>query len=232
MALLIIILLALLLLLYHYSKQKRAIKRWYHTLSLKEHHTHFHRLYDDLNGFILSKAARKERDAMEYTYGEIDFIAFIALIHSTKPTSETIFYDLGSGIGKAVLACAMVFNVKKSCGIELFDLLHQAALNQQQQLQLLPAYQNKATRICFIQGNFLEIDFSDATLIFINSTAFFGETWELLNQRLEQLNEEVIIITTTKKLISSQFQIIKILKVQMSWGIVTAYIHQKNRQII
>ena len=164
---------------------------------------------------------------MEYTYGEIDFISFIALLSLTNPDPRTVFYDLGSGTGKAVIACAMVFNVK-SYGIEIFPQLHHAAQKQQQRLQETADYSFNANNIHFINMDFLDADLHNSTLIFINATALFGETWAALNQRLKHVKKNTTIITTSKRLLSDDFVIRKITPVQMSWGIVNAYIQQRR----
>ncbi len=207
-------------------KRRVAIWRWRNALALDKHAIAFQHLFADIDGFTLSRQARTNHDAIEYIYGEIDFTTFIALLSLTNPDKETVFYDLGSGVGKAVLACAMVFTVKKSCGIELFSELHQCALRQQQRLQQLPAYSAAVDNIHFINANFLQVDFSDATHIFINATAFIGETWGALNQRLDAMTTATTVITTTKKLSSASFFVIKTVMVQMSWGVVTAYIQR------
>lgn len=224
----IITLISVLILLIRNLRQKIIIKRWYKTLALDKHYVNYQNLFANIDGFILSRQARQKHDAMEYTYGEIDFISFIALLSLTHPNNNTVFYDLGSGIGKAVLACSMVFNVRKSCGIELFAILHATALKQQQGLQQLPYYKKNASTICFINANLLHTDFSDATLIFINSTAFFGETWNDLHQKLTLTAPGTMIITTSKQLMSNAFCVKQITRVRMSWGIVKAYIHQRG----
>lgn len=207
------------------SKRWWQLKRWRRSLHLDQHEACFLKLFNDVNGFLLSKDARRSHDAMEYTYGEIEFNSFIALISLTHPTSETIFYDLGSGVGKAVIACAMVYPVKKSCGIELFPLLHQAALTQQKRLQRIPAYQT--ANISFICTNFLHSDFQDATHIFINSTALFGESWQQLCEHLATLASETWIITTSKSLPATHFNLLYKTLISVSWGRVHAYIHQR-----
>ncbi|MDP3561631.1 MAG: methyltransferase [Legionellaceae bacterium] len=181
----------------------------------------------DINGFLLSQQARGHQDAFEYVYGEIEPLSFIALLSLVPIDNKTVFYDLGSGTGKNVIACAMVFPIKKSCGIELFAELHDAALQQRHRLIQVPNYQLIARKIHFIQDNFLNANFNDATLIFINSTGYFGETWEALNQRLDQLDQCCTIITTTKPLIAKKFKLNRMTQVQMSWGIVTSYIHRQ-----
>ncbi|MCX7117868.1 MAG: hypothetical protein NTW94_08245 [Legionellales bacterium] len=215
---------------YYYPRwhRSRLKKRWFNELNLDKHHATFLQLVRDINGFALSRQARNLHDAMEYTYGEIDFIPFIALLYLTKPNANTVFYDLGSGVGKAVLACALVFDVKKSCGIELFENLHHAALLQHHRLQQTSQDHGKSQRIHFIHANFLSADFSDATLIFINATALFGETWHALNERLAKVNPGTLVISTSKKLISDDFLLQHTTRVAMSWGIVHAYIQQRK----
>lgn len=204
------------------------LRRWCSALDLASHQAVFQKLFADVDGFALSRQARLESDAVDYVYGEINFISYIALLSLTKPSPDTIFYDLGSGIGKAVLACAMVFNVKKSAGIELFSVLHQAALKQQQRLEKIASYASKAQTIQLINDDFFHADFSDATLIFINATAFFGETWQALNQRLNNMTACTTVITTSKKLSCAAFTVTRETRVQMSWGIVKAYIQQRT----
>lgn len=210
-------------------RHQTKIKRWSNQLKLDQHALIYHRLYAQIDGFSLSRKARLTHDALEYVYGEIEFMTFIALLSLAKPSAHTIFYDLGSGVGKAVLACAMVFNVKKSCGIELFQELHASALSQHQNLEMLPSYKEVARTIRLIHGDFLTENFSDATLIFINATSFFGPSWLHLNERLTITTQCPIVITTSKKLLSTAYIVTQETLVHMSWGIVKAYIHQRKR---
>jgi hypothetical protein len=203
------------------------IKRWRRALALDKHGKNFNKLYATINGFLLSKEARKINDALEYVYGEIDFESFIALLTLCRPNEKTCFYDLGSGTGKAVLACAMVFDVRKSTGIELFSNLHQCAEMQQHHLSLLEEYQTKAEHIRFIQNNFLEVLFPDATLLFINATAFFAEHWLQISKHMEHVQPGTLVISTSKALKSSQFLTKIITPVTMSWGVVNAYIQER-----
>lgn len=207
--------------------RKRSIHRWKKHLDLESHHTNFQQLFSNINGFELSRRSRLTQDAFEYTYGEIEFFSFIALIGLTKPNEQTVFYDLGSGVGKAVFACSMVYHVQKSCGIELFDALHQVALSQKDQLLQHSRYGHRSGQLIFIQANFMDYDFDDATLIFINATGFFGATWTAMNQKLNHLKEGTWVITSSKPLSSDAFRIIKVTFVCMSWGLVKAYIHQR-----
>ncbi|KTD64202.1 hypothetical protein [Legionella shakespearei] len=216
----------LFLLFYFLRKRKiRRIKKWQKSLNLMHHEPVFQEIYKDVNGFILSRQAREKQDAFEFTYGEIEFLPFIALLSLVKIDSTTVFYDLGSGVGKAVLACAMVYPVRKSLGIELFHQLHLCACEQVEKLKTINEYQIAAEKIELIEGNILEADLKDATLIFINATALIGQTWEDLCSRLNNLPQIEAIITTSKPLLNTEFWQVEHTKIQMSWGVVLAYIH-------
>lgn len=203
------------------------LKRWRHSLNLDVHQPVYLELFANVDGFDLSRAARNTSDAMEYVYGEIEFVSFIALLSLAKPNINTVFYDLGSGTGTAVLACAMVFNIKASCGIEIFPLLHNVACRQKASLSSLGDYEERAKNIHFFNGDFLQTRFDNATLIFINATSFFGQTWTQISELIDQIATCETVITTSKALKSSVFTVTKITIVEMSWGFVKAYIQQR-----
>ena len=218
----------ILVITYPFFRQKIQIWLWRRNLRLNKHEIAFNELFANVDGFSLSKVARVKQDALEYVYGEIEFTSFIALLSLTKPNADSVFYDLGSGTGKAVIACAMVFHMRKCVGFEWFQSLHKAACVQQQQLSAIPEYSFLSHTVQFIHADFLTADFYDATLIFINATAFFGETWVNLSNHLgKKTNNNVTIISTSKALKSPLFSIIKTVIVQMSWGCVTAYIQRR-----
>ncbi|WP_028382384.1 methyltransferase [Legionella cherrii] len=224
------LLLVLFTLLIHVRLRRRQfhVIRWQKSLNIQRHAQVFHQLYTNVNGFMLSQNARQANDAMEYAYGEIEFSSFIALLSLTNPDETTVFYDLGSGTGKAVLACSMVFPVCKSVGIELFPELYSVACKRAEELAHIANYAMQAKKIKFILGDFLDMNLNDATLVFINSTAFFGPLWEKICAKLDHLSHLKTIITTSKALSSTHFTLIKRTKVEMSWGVVFAYIHSRK----
>lgn len=207
-------------------KKKIQLARWLKHYQVNQHENTFDHLYDSLNGFVVSKNARATRDKPELTYGEIDFKSFIALVCGCVPDKNTVFYDLGSGTGKAVIAMAMVFNIKKSCGIECLKPLHEAAINTKKkwfnELTAPPASQ-----IEFYNQDFLQSNFNDATLIFINASALFGSIWDELCHQLKKTAAGTTIITTSKSIKDDSFQLFNTQPTMMSWGVVTAYIHKR-----
>lgn len=62
-------------------------------------------------------------------YGEIDFFAFAMILHKVKPQAGEVFYDLGHGLGKAVIAAALLSGhlLSRCSGLELLPELHGVA---------------------------------------------------------------------------------------------------------
>ena len=80
-----LLLVGLVLLIYPYQKKRWLINSWQKSLNVPEHALIFHKLYSTVNGFNLSRKARNRQDALDYIYGEIEFLSFTALLSLTKP---------------------------------------------------------------------------------------------------------------------------------------------------
>ncbi|MFJ1268751.1 hypothetical protein ACD661_09315 [Legionella lytica] len=209
--------------------KQRRIAQWKKSLHIDEHEQIFQQLYQDAHGFLLSQQARQKNDSLDYVYGEIKFLPFLALFSLTEPDEHSVFYDLGCGVGKAVLACAMVYPIYKSVGVEILPQLYFNACKQVEHLAQLPDYAEHVKKIEFILGDFLEVNLDEATIIFINSTSFFGPTWEKICARLAQLPQLKTVITTSKTLPGEHFKLVLQTQIEMSWGVVFAYIHARKK---
>eukprot|EP00798_Chlamydomonas_sp_ICE-L_P027149 gene27149-2382_t len=124
---------------------------------------------------VLVKLCRKEMDeadegghgSIALGYGEVGLLALhailIAALPLCQPSSDLIFYDLGSGCGRAVLAAALLQpqRLQYCRGIELIRRLHKVA--QEALLEYSTACSSRP-EVSFQQGDFLEVDWSDADL--------------------------------------------------------------------
>lgn len=209
--------------------QKARVRQWMEALQVDNKCRIWDSLFKEYNGYHISQQGRRHHDAIDYTYGEIEFVPFLALLSLTHPTEETVFYDLGSGLGKAIVACALAFPVKECIGIELIGELHNSAEQIRQKLASIEGYAPIAQKIHYIAGDFLHVDLNKATLIFINSTTILNPTWEQLVAKLNLLPNLNTVISTSKPLFSEHFELSKSTKIQMSWGVVAVFIqHRKN----
>lgn len=90
------------------------------------------------------------------TYGEIEFISiaecfmFIQNKYGAFPRSSTnsgVFIDLGSGVGKAVLAASILHPFEKCIGIEIIDFCYKTSL------EIKAVYETFLDKIVAVQAN-------------------------------------------------------------------------------
>jgi SAM-dependent methyltransferase len=207
--------------------------------------THFEKiwneLYSDCSTSLGKKLSKHERTALNIkkpslVYGEVSFAALGELIfgpHLKLKSGEGVFYDLGSGTGRAVFAASYLHNFEKCWGIEILDGLTSASV------EVLEKYDQKQFRskrtpvavqdqkIGFTRASFLDIDWSDADVLFCNSTCFDDELMEALRTQAKSMKPDSYCVTLTKQLKSPHFRLVDSTPRVMSWGYATIHIQQR-----
>jgi hypothetical protein len=197
-------------------KNRYAYYQWQKTFQIKKHLQNIEHIFHDVNGFELSYLEKKDQPNLSLTYGEIHLESFLALLSLAKPRPQQVFYDLGSGVGKTVIAASMVYGFQKAYGIETLKNLDAIAKNKQKNYA-------PHLNIEFVQQDVQDIDWHDADILFMNVASFVSDTWEALSKKLCE-KPTPIMITCSKPLNHPRFSIQET-KVLCSWGIVPAYIH-------
>lgn len=175
--------------------------------------------YKHGNPYLIAKEARKNDPDDSLIYGEIDICALLDLLDYIKPTEKDVFYDLGSGAGKTLMATQMRYPYLKVCGIERLQGLHDLAEEIGQS--------HPPPHPLFINDDFLNVDFSEATILLINATAFSPATWEPMLAKLAQLKSGTKVIVTSKTLPPPGFIARFGAMEKMSWGLCTTRIYEK-----
>lgn len=194
-------------------------------------------LYKMTNGMELSLAERDRLDISDstFTYGEINPSSFAEMLQVAEPKPGEIFYDLGSGTGKAVFCAALLYDWQALRGIEFLPALHQTSVKLLKSLPNLPEikkyYPNKAFPIEFIQKDFLNYDFSDADIIYIHATTFGYPLWDNLGRKLQQLRPGARVIVNTKQLDPEYFNKIDETTYLMGWGESTVFTFKKKENL-
>ena len=158
-----------------------------------------------------------------------------------KSIREGIFYDLGSGTGKPIVAMSLMHRFKKLTGIEIIENLIKLSkpIKENYNKTIKDKFAknkkiltfDKPNIIEFVQGDFFKHNWSDATIIFANSTCF---SIDMMNNIAEKANKEcqskTIIITFTKKLnkLNKDWEIRDGFRRLMTWGIATIYVHRRK----
>ncbi len=164
----------------------------------------------------------------EFIYGEIDYLAFYTILEKAELSDGDVFYDLGSGSGKAVFTASLFFNLSKSCGIELLPPLYNKAnaLIKKVITNAEKEYVKPISTIQFINKNFLDYDFSDADIIYIAATCLADSTWEQLIHKMEKLKPGSRVIVATKNIQHEKFERIHQGIDLMSWGLCPVRIYK------
>jgi len=182
-------------------------------------------LYKKIGGYSIPKLEKEGVNKVGGTnsscgtYGEIVYESMDTILHDLNVTQDDVFYDLGSGVGKAIIQAALDFPFKKVVGIELSLTRHNRAL---QVLNLCKKEHCFAeNRIVELKNeNFIDADFHDATVVYMCSTCYPPTLMDKLTEKLSHLTQGLRVVTLKKLPDASlyNFELIKQYTLPMSWS--------------
>jgi SAM-dependent methyltransferase len=167
------------------------------------------------------------------TYGEIDFTSFYKVLRDIPEWAnrQGVFYDLGSGTGRAVIASRVLADFRVCKGVEILKGLHDEAMAiSTGSYQFKAAYRRHfsvSDEVELYCGSLTSIDWSDGDVIFANSTCFSDALMIEMAEMADKLKKSSLFITFTKALPNKHFEVTKKIRYKMSWGPATVYYHRK-----
>ncbi|KAJ1449541.1 S-adenosyl-L-methionine-dependent methyltransferase [Pelagophyceae sp. CCMP2097] len=185
-------------------------------------------------GKQLSKGERQARalgDVKNLIYGEVDFAYFARILRKINPTAGGVFIDLGSGTGKAVFIARLLYDFRECRGVEVLQGLHDAgaAVAEAFRGDTAQALWTRQPQDVDLQcASFLDVDWSDADVVFANSTCFDEDLMSAMSRQAESLKPGAYFVTFTKGLSSDAFDVLERKRYRMSWGPATVFIHQRK----
>lgn len=195
--------------------------------------TIFNFIYGKIDGY---RAASISQSAIpgsheELLYGEIPFETWQKLIARISPKKDSVFYDLGSGIGRVAMQSHLIYDFEKSCGIELLKGLHNKALEAENIFTkfIKPQIAKNLGKkeLNFICGDILQEDFSDADLILLSHPFKDEEQFLVLEEKfLKTLKPKTKIITLIRFLRDERFKSLGFGTFNFSWGKSSAYFYE------
>lgn len=176
-----------------------------------------------------------------------DFYSFAEIMYTiqdkkyTEENEGKVYLDLGSGSGKSVIASALLCNFTKCFGIEFLKSLDDFAKGFEAELYESKEYvvkemkritgnsEWKLPEISLVNGDFLEVDWDEADIIFVNSTCFENSLMNCIAVKASLCKKGTIMITLTKEVpdpdnwtLRDQF------RRKMSWGEATVFVQTKS----
>jgi SAM-dependent methyltransferase len=150
--------------------------------------------------------------------------------YSNNLKRDSIFVDLGSGLGKANLLVAACFPVRLSLGVEAVPRLVQIS-NLQKEIfkNEIERFTESYAKIEFICGMAEELveNWIFADVVFVNSLTWEKRSIRKILERLKLLKKGAEVFTSTK--LSCKFLNFKrCVKTRMNWGSIPMYIYEKG----
>lgn len=185
---------------------------------------YFNQLYSDIDGYEVSNSARASARITEgLLYGEIPFATWKSIVMRANPKHDAIFFDLGSGTGRVVMQSHLLFNFKKSIGIELLPGLHDQACEVTDKFveEIEPLIRNELgdRELHLFNESFFDVDLSEANLILLNHPIKDRDLFLKLEQKfLNELKPGTKIITIIRALANPKFKQLGSEKYTFSWG--------------
>eukprot|EP01038_Epipyxis_sp_PR26KG_P005211 gene5211-7249_t len=207
-------------------------------------------------GKAVSKREREEMKLKDSTlvYGEVTFETLGVIIEKIKKVYGRpnvgssgpngvlqdrggLFYDLGSGTGKGVIGAAVLHNFDVCYGIELLEGLFSVSLdainsyNTRGKAKLTG--RSAETHCQMIHGDFLKVkfkDWRDADVVFVNSTCYDDNVMTELAQLAVGMKKGSFFVSLTKRLPTTDFEVLECEMAKMSWGDATLFIVQKTTE--
>lgn len=190
--------------------------------------TLFQTLYQDIDGWNISQKNFDKLDhvSASFLYDEASVDSFYTALTIAKPTSEDVFIDLGSGLGKKTLTAALLFPIE-SHGIEILEDM--VALSQSVTEKVTQRYPDLAQKIHIIRGDYYDHDFSYATIVHISVTPEIikFQMDATLGAKLRSLQKGTRIIISEVPILFPEFHCLNVIDYVFPTRVEKAYIYEK-----
>lgn len=192
-------------------------------------------IFAGLNGYGVSLQEKQQKIHQKYIenliYGEIPFELLYALFLfepiKDKMNSGGVFYDIGSGIGNAVIGSYLIGNFEKYIGIEILNSLYSISEIARKRTETI--YPRTNCEIQLKHGNILEFDISDGDVILFCCPNKDEKIRFEMEKKFLTLKSNSIIISLIHSFSNkTDFSLITSRMVRSTWGETLMMIYRKN----
>ena len=191
----------------------------------------FNSIFSEIDGNQASQTDRSRNslsDEQGLTYGEITYLGFLEMLKAAGAADGQIFYDLGCGSGKALVAAALSdVRFLRCVGVELLPTVCACAREAVELLKssltdkaLCMRMQITLPMLEVREGDITACDWSEADLVYLSSVCFPDAVMQSLLHRGRELKAGARILTL--RMLPEGYQQVFALEpsvwARMSWG--------------
>ena len=195
----------------------------------------YSKIFQGINGYGISLLEKEQKKLSQIIfkdvlYGEVS-LELLYAIYVLPPVSDYIknckvFYDLGSGIGNAVISSYLTGNFDKCVGVELMDSLYNTSLDVKK--RLVEFDRSAKSKVNFIHDNMLNVDFYDADLLLFCCPTKDEKLRNQMEEKFVKLKSGAIILSLIHKFADNKnFELLNVKTVKVAWGDTPLFIYKK-----
>ena len=181
-------------------------------------------------------------------YGEVDPVEFGMTIHrirgiyahsAAQPPAKNVFYDVGSGAGKAAFAALLAVPFQEVCGVETIDDVYKLSedIKKRYETKVLPGMTKlerdlrEKTTIKFICADGLDtaVDWPRGTIVLFHATMFSQESLRVFADHTEFMEVGSGLIMISKPLMTTQSKWVMLFEdsIALAWGDARMFVYEK-----
>ena len=193
-------------------------------------------LYEECSPTTAKDASVSDHHRMENSfdnslvYGEVEFASFLNILKFFPKSKGGVFYDLGSGAGRAIFTVRFTLDFDRCIGIELLPNLHKLAVDVTKVYDQKFRHKLASRSVEFYCEDVLKYDWSDGTVIFACSTCFTDDLINAIGEQAKDLHQGAYLITLKKfaDIDPDAFDIIQEAACPMSWGDADVFVYRRR----
>lgn len=161
------------------------------------------------------------------SYGEILYASVHKLLTFVVLSEQDIFADLGSGAGKVAAQVFLSSPVREAIGIEIRPEFHkQAILASERIYRELACFYEGDRKLTYLLGSFFECSFSNATVVFLNSTCYTQTMLDALGDLIEAQSSIRAVYSLRPLNTLQRLSIKKAIRIECSWDSALCYFYE------
>ncbi len=153
-----------------------------------------------------------------FAYGETSLVAMRRILTLAEACSTDTFLDLGSGTGRFLMIAARLYDLQGT-GVEWMPTFVKNA-------QRLAT--RHAPRCQFVQGDLYAMDWSEASLLYANTTAFTDEGMARFSEKCDEISPGARLVTVTRQPEHPELIQIAMEMLPFSWGLSSVFVYRRR----